>query len=71
MARFPAFHMHHSGQYSINTEASSKSAAEVINERLVCKSYADRKQVTLHEKFSENDFDLSTATEGWTKIHNS
>ena len=48
----------------VTTKASGKFAVVRIDKRLVCKSYADsdimkmEEQMTLTEKFNDNDFDL-------------
>ena len=64
MAGFLAFHMQDPGQCSISTNQVANLQLQVIDKRLECKSNTDldivkmEAQVTLSEKFGENDFHL-------------
>ena len=72
---FAPFHMHDSRQHFVKTEGSGNFVVARINKRLVSKNYTDsdsvkmEKLVTHSEPFRQNDFDLETAIQVWTKIH--
>ena len=78
MTSFAAFQLQDSGLYSSSTKASGKFAVVSVSKEFVCKKYTDlyiniemEEQVVLSDKLNVNDFDLTTAVKGWTKIHNS
>lgn len=54
MIAFAAFHMEHSGQYSVNTKASVKFAVARIDERFFWKTYTDSDIVKMEEQATFN-----------------
>ena len=74
MHRYLIFHMHDSGQYSINSEGASclqlklsiKVYVRVMQIRILLKK--NDRAATLDENVSGNDLNLCNTANGWQKI---